>query len=202
MARPTPPARAISGGRVQPRSRAEWRRWLAKHHATASEVWLVIAKAHTGEPRVSYDEAVEEALCFGWIDTTAQSLDEGHHMQRFTPRRPRSTWSQSNLDRFARLEAAGLMADAGRAALPPGTQPPPPRLQSGDAPPAWVAAALAQHPEASRFFATLAPGYRRDYLRWVTEAKREETRQRRLQAALRRLAAGEKQPQPVTRKDR
>jgi uncharacterized protein YdeI (YjbR/CyaY-like superfamily) len=187
-------------GRVAPRSRQAWRQWLQRHHATASEIWVVFRKAHVAGPRLTYDEAVEEALCFGWIDTTVRTLDEERYMQRFTPRTRLANWSQSNLDRFARLEAAGLMTDAGRAKLPPGTQPPPPRLGLDAEVPAELSAALAGSPAAAAFFATLAPGYRRDYLRYVSEAKREETRRRRLEVAIRRLAAGEKLVVDVARK--
>ena len=185
----------MSGGkRFTPRGREAWRAWLQKHHASAKEVWLVFAKAHTGKPSVTYDEAVEEALCFGWIDGIVRRIDDEHHMQRFTPRVDLRKWSQSNLDRFARLEAEGRMTDAGRAKRPADVvaSPPPTRAQSGDAPPDWMRRALAARPRAARFFETLAPGYRRDYVRYVTEAKREETRLRRLELALRRLEAGHK----------
>jgi uncharacterized protein YdeI (YjbR/CyaY-like superfamily) len=178
--------------RVRARDREAWRAWLQRHHATAAEVWLVLAKAHTGKPTITYDEAVEEALCFGWIDTTVRRLDEDHYMQRFTPRSNPRTWSQSNLDRFARMEAAGRMTDAGRAKLPKDVTAPPPRAATGDAAPEWMLRELAAHPAAERFFGTLTPGYRRDYVRYVTEAKREETRARRLAQAIRRLEAGHK----------
>ena len=183
-----------SGKRFTPRGRGAWRAWLAKHHASATEVWLVFAKAHTGRPTVTYDEAVEEALCFGWIDGIVRRIDDEYHMQRFSPRVDVRKWSQSNLDRFARLEAEGRMTDAGRAKRPADVvaSPPPTRAQSGDAPPAWVRDALAARPRAARFFESLAPGYRRDYVRYVTEAKREETRRRRLELALRRLEEGHK----------
>jgi uncharacterized protein YdeI (YjbR/CyaY-like superfamily) len=179
-------------GRFAARDRRAWRAWLRRHHATAREVWLVFAKAHTGKPSVSYDEAVEEALCFGWIDGMVRRLDEDHYMQRFTPRTNPRNWSQSNLDRFARLEAAGLMTDAGRAKRPPDVAAPPPRVATGDAVPEAMLRALAAQPRAEQFFATLAPGYRRDYVRYVTEAKREETRARRLEQAIRRLEGGHK----------
>lgn len=156
-------------------------------------MWLVFAKAHVPGPRLTYEEALLEALCFGWIDTTVRRLDEDFYMQRFTPRSNPRNWSRPNLERFARLEAAGLMTDAGRAKLPAGTQPPPRRrLQAAVEAPPEVLAAIAASPAAQRFWETLAPGYRRDYLRWVTEAKRPETRQRRLQEVVARLAAGEK----------
>lgn len=173
-------------------SRAAWRAWLEKNHDRASEIWVVFLKAHTGKARLTYEEAVEEALCFGWIDTTVQRIDEDHHRQRFTPRTNLTNWSKINLERFARMEAAGLMTDAGRAKRPAKTDPPRERLQAGAPVPELVQAALEKHPKAKAFFETLAPGYRRDYLRFVTEAKKEETRMRRLEEAIRRLENGEK----------
>jgi uncharacterized protein YdeI (YjbR/CyaY-like superfamily) len=98
--------------------RAEWRRWLSENHATASEIWLVSYKASTGRPRIAYLAAVEEALCFGWIDGIAKSLDEQRTAQRFTPRRPKSNWTELNKERARRLIASGLMTEAGRAVLP------------------------------------------------------------------------------------
>lgn len=173
-------------------SRAAWRSWLEKNHDRASEIWVVFTKAHTGKPRMTYDDAVEEALCFGWIDTTVQRIDEDHYRQRFTPRTNLTNWSKINQDRFARMEAVGLMTDAGRAKRPAKIDPPRKRLQAGAAVPDWVQNALDEHPKAKAFFETLAPGYRRDYLRFITEAKKEETKQKRLAEALRRLENGEK----------
>lgn len=173
-------------------SRAAWRSWLEKNHDRSSEIWIVFAKAHTGKPRLTYADAVEEALCFGWIDTTVQRIDDDHYRQRFTPRTNLTNWSKINQDRFAKMEAAGLMTDAGRVKRPARVDPPRKRLQAGAPVPDWVQAALDEHPKAKAFFETLAPGYRRDYLRYITEAKREETRLKRLEEALRRLSNGEK----------
>lgn len=177
-------------------TRAQWRAWLKKNHASFPEIWLVFAKAHTGE-RLRYAEAVEEALCFGWIDTTVNRLDEDHYMQRFTPRRNLQNWSKINLDRFARLEASGRMTDAGRAKRAARVAPPPPRLPSGAPTPPFVRRALAKRPRALRAFEALAPSYRRDYLRWITEAKRPVTRERRLEEAIRRLEANRKRPRDI-----
>jgi uncharacterized protein YdeI (YjbR/CyaY-like superfamily) len=173
-------------------SRAGWRSWLEKNHDRSSEIWIVFVKAHTGKPRLTYGDAVEEALCYGWIDTTVQRIDEDHYRQRFTPRTNLTNWSKINQDRFAKMEAAGLMTDAGRAKRPAQIDPPRKRLQVGAAVPDWVQDAFDKHPKAKAFFETLAPGYRRDYLRYITEAKREETRLKRLEEALRRLSNGEK----------
>ncbi len=102
---------------VHAETRAEWRAWLAKNHATAAGVWLVSWKKPTGKPSVGYSAAVEEALCFGWIDSLAKSIDDERSRQLFTPRRAKSRWSASNRERVARLEAAGLMQPGGRAAV-------------------------------------------------------------------------------------
>lgn len=98
--------------------RAAWRQWLADNHARASEIWLLYPDAHTGLSRVSYLESVEEALCFGWIDGIQKRMDDTQTAQRFTPRRPKSNWTELNKERARRLIAAGLMTEAGRAKLP------------------------------------------------------------------------------------
>lgn len=98
-------------------TRPAWRAWLAEHHDTARGVWLASWKRATGRPAVPYAEAVEEALCFGWIDSTTNTLDEERGLQLMTPRRPRSGWTRLNRERVARMEAEGLMTDAGRQAV-------------------------------------------------------------------------------------
>ena len=98
--------------------RAEWRAWLSQYHATKSEVWLVRYDSSTGKSSVSYLHAVEEALCFGWIDSIAKRLDSERSVQRFSPRRPKSNWTELNKERARRLIAAGLMTEAGLAKLP------------------------------------------------------------------------------------
>jgi uncharacterized protein YdeI (YjbR/CyaY-like superfamily) len=173
-------------------SRAAWRAWLEKSHARASEIWLVFVKAHNDKRRFTYADAVEEALCFGWIDTTVQKIDDDHYRQRFTPRTNLKNWSKINLDRFARMEAADLMTDAGRAKRPPRVDPPRQRLQMHAPVPDFIQEALDSHPKAKAFFETLAPGYRRDYLRFITEPKKEETKLRKLEEAIRRLENEEK----------
>ena len=106
------------GATVSPKSRAAWRAWLERHHARRDEIWVVSYKKHTGKASVSYDEAVEEAICFGWIDGLVKRVDDERHMQRFTPRRKGSVWSAVNLRRFARLVEQKLVTDAGHAAGP------------------------------------------------------------------------------------
>ena len=99
--------------RVRPRSRKAWRDWLEKHHASSTGVWLVYAKKHSRLPSLTYNDAVEEALCFGWIDSKIHPIDDDLYMQVFTPRKVKSAWSALNKTRVERLLAAGLMTPAG-----------------------------------------------------------------------------------------
>ena len=155
-------------------------------------MWLVYAKKHSGKPTVRYAEAVEEAICFGWIDTTVNRLDDDYYVQRFTPRTDLWNWSKLNLDRFDRMVAEGSMTEAGRAKRPPDVKPPAPRLDARDPVPAFIRQALSAHPAARRTFLALAPTYRRDYVRWIIEAKKPETRERRLAESIRRLESNRK----------
>lgn len=103
--------------RVELNERAKWRRWLERNHAKKRGVWLVTYKKSAGKPRIDLEAAVEEAMCFGWIDSKSKAVDDERTSFYFTPRRPKSNWTEGNLARFERLEAAGLMTDAGREAL-------------------------------------------------------------------------------------
>ena len=187
-----PSRRPASPRRFRARSRAEWRKWLERNHSTVAEVWLVYAKKASGKPTVRYAEAVEEALCFGWIDTTVHPVDANYYLQRFTPRTNLRNWSKLNLDRFDRMVAQGRMTDAGRAKRPADVAPPAPRHDARDPVPAFIRRAVAAHPAAQRTFVGLAPTYRRDYVRWIVEAKKPETRERRLAEAIRRLESNRK----------
>src|SRR6516165_8407037 len=95
------------------RTREEWRNWLQEHHATDSVIWIVVHKRHTSEACMSYDDAVEEALCFGWIDSIVKRLDHDRYLRKFTPRKADSKWSTINRRRYAELEARGLLARPG-----------------------------------------------------------------------------------------
>jgi uncharacterized protein YdeI (YjbR/CyaY-like superfamily) len=98
---------------VELEHRADWRRWLREHHRSSAGVWLVTWKKSAGRPRVDYDAAVEEALCFGWVDSKSRSVDEERTSLYFTPRKPKSAWSESNVARVEKLTKAGLMRKAG-----------------------------------------------------------------------------------------
>jgi uncharacterized protein YdeI (YjbR/CyaY-like superfamily) len=174
------------------RSRKAWRAWLARHHDSAAEVWLVFHKRHAGPPTVEYEAAVEEALCFGWIDSLVKRLDDDRYARKFTPRKAGSVWSASNRRRYASLEARGLLASPGRARPPAGRTVAPPPHATFDAVPGYIERALQAEPKAWAHFQRLAPSYRRAYLGWIDTAKREETKQRRLREAVALLAAGRK----------
>ena len=175
---------------VDIRTRAKWRAWLSVHHASSDGVWLVFHKKHTGVASVPYDDAVREALCFGWVDSLVKRLDGDRYLQKFTPRKPGSAWSDSNRNRWAELKRAGLLAAAGRAAAPTdkGYAPKPvvPEL------PGYFASALAANARARAFFGSLPRRERRNFVVWVHLAVRPETRERRLRESVRLLAAGKK----------
>jgi uncharacterized protein YdeI (YjbR/CyaY-like superfamily) len=176
--------------------RRAWCAWLAAHHATEAQVWLLYYKKHTGKPTIPYDHAVEEALCYGWIDSTVRRIDGETHMQRFTPRKPRSVWSATNkrralaLIRKKRMTAAGrekISAAKASGAWQAATQPRrPPSM------PADLAAELEANARSRERFAAFAPSYRTQYIWWVTSAKRPETRRRRIAEVVRRSLANEK----------
>ena len=178
--------------RVAPASRVEWRAWLAAHHRDSEGVWLVVAKKRSGVPGPTYEEAVEEALCFGWIDSRMHPLDGDCFEQRFSPRRAGSIWSRSNKERVQRLRRAGLMAPAGlacvEAAVADGSWD---RLGQVEAlmVPADLAAAL-EAAGASGGFDGLPASMRKQLLYWVAEARRPETRGRRIAAVVEAAAEG------------
>ncbi len=172
--------------------RAGWRSWLADHHDSCSKIWLVFYKKHTGRRSIDYGAAVEEALCFGWIDSLIKRLDDDRFARRFTPRTDPRKWSAANLERVQKMVDAGLMTEAGLAVIPTDITPLPPVSARTLEPPALVTAALAANPRAQACFDKLPPSARRDYLHWIMSAKREATRRRRLDEALALLAAGKK----------
>jgi uncharacterized protein YdeI (YjbR/CyaY-like superfamily) len=169
--------------RVEPGSRAEWREWLAANHRASSGAWLVIWKRRSGRQVVSYEEAVEEALCFGWIDGRMNRLDDDRMLQWFAPRRPKSTWARTNKERVERLEAAGLMTDAGRAAIDVakanGSWNSLDEIEATVIPPD-LEAALAAHEGAREHFDSRTPSTRRMALAYVAQVKNPETRARRV----------------------
>lgn len=177
---------------LEVRDRAELRAWLEANHATSLGVRLVIGKKGSSVTQLRYAEAVEEALCFGWIDSTTNSIDAERYALRFTPRKPRSVWARSNKERVERLTAAGLMRPAGLAAVETaranGSWDSIDDIESLEVP-EDLALQLAENPEARAFFDALPPGQRMLALHWVRSAKRPETRERRIAQIV--SAAGE-----------
>jgi uncharacterized protein YdeI (YjbR/CyaY-like superfamily) len=171
--------------------RRSWRKWLARHHDRGSEVWLIFTKDATRKTPLSYDDAVEEALCFGWVDSLIRRIDEREYARKFTPRKPDSKWSSTNRKRYEKLEAAGLLAPAGRERRPTDRSGDTPKLASSKVP-AYIEVALRASPSAWRFFEQLAPSYRRLYIVWIESAKKEETKRRRLAEAVATLEQGQK----------
>jgi uncharacterized protein YdeI (YjbR/CyaY-like superfamily) len=173
--------------------RDEWRRWLEKNHADEAEVWLVIKKKGASLKAVSYEEAVEEALCFGWIDGKMHSVDDQHYVLRFSPRKPRSIWSQSNRERVERLMRLGKMTEAGLAKVEEAKQngrwAAAYTSKEKPAMPEDLQAALAQDVEAQANFYGFAPSAQTMYVAWIEQAKRVETRQRRIQEVVKRSRA-------------
>ena len=172
--------------------RDSWREWLQKNHDACREVWLVFYKKHTGRMNIDYDTAVEEALCFGWIDSIIKRLDDDRFARKFTPRTNTGNWSALNIRRARALIESGRMTDVGRAKLPRNMQPQAAVSSRPLLVPPFFADALAQHPSARNFFDQLAPSYRRNIIYWVCSAKRAETQKRRLAEAISLLAEGKK----------
>ncbi len=169
--------------RFHPTERGQWRAWLEVNHASAAGVWLISYEKASGQPRVPYAEAVEEALCFGWIDSRQNTLDAERAMQLFTPRKPKSPWSRLNKERVARLIRDGCMAPAGLAAVEAAR-----RDGSWDAYdavealtiPDDLARALAANAEAETHFTAFSTSSKKTILWWIASAKRSETRARRV----------------------
>lgn len=178
-------------------TRDEFRRWLEANHASADAVMLGLYKKASGKSGITYIEAVEEALCFGWIDGVGKSIDRDSSAQRFTPRRPRSIWSLVNVKRFEELEAAGKMTPAGRAAFEART-PERTGIYSGEQGdlelPPEALTALRANEAAWAFWEKSPKSYRKPATWWVISAKKPETRDRRLAQLIEHAERGERVP--------
>lgn len=173
---------------------AEWGGWLAAHHDSAAEVWMLLRKQHVADRGLLYSDAVVEALRWGWIDSQGRRVDDDDTAQRWTPRRPGSVWSATNLEAVERLIAEGRMMPAGLAvyeARKPGRERSDAAAQPADLPPEQFAELIA-NPAAAAFWQEATPGYRKAAAHWVTSAKQLATRQRRLTQLIEDCAAGER----------
>jgi uncharacterized protein YdeI (YjbR/CyaY-like superfamily) len=176
-------------------SRSQLRAWLQHHHTTARGMWLCSWRSDTGKPKCPYPEVVEEAICFGWIDSTATLLDDDRGLQLLTPRKPKSSWTRLNRKRFVDMEAAGLMTDAGRrtAAL---------AKNNGwwtiyDAvedvvEPEGLKKALDANSQARAAWDGFPPSAKKQMLWWVISAARADTQERRISTIVEKAAHGER----------
>ena len=192
---PTAPVRSGVMDAIFFETPAQFRAWLEEHHATAPELLVGFRRRRSGMPTMTWREAVDQALCFGWIDGVLHKLDDDRSMEWFAPRKPKSTWARSNKERVARLEAAGLMTDAGRAAI-----------ELARANGSWesldiidalivpddLAAALAERPGAREHFDASSASVRRSALAMVYQAKRPATRAERVEKIAATAARGER----------
>jgi uncharacterized protein YdeI (YjbR/CyaY-like superfamily) len=184
---------SVSYDEVDVESRAQLRDWLAANHAASPGIWLVTYKKSSGGPHVPYDDIVEEALCFGWIDSRIRRVDELRSALLLTPRKPKSRWSRSNKERIARLAAAGLLTPVGVAAVD---------LAKGNG--SWTAlddvenllepddlrTALDARPEARRHWDEFSDSARRAILLWILDAKRPQTRASRIEETVSEASEG------------
>jgi uncharacterized protein YdeI (YjbR/CyaY-like superfamily) len=180
---------------VQAEDRATWRSWLEANHATAAGAWLVTCRPGRGRPVLDYEAAVEEAICFGWVDSRPGRVDDDRARLYFAPRKPRSAWSASNKARVERLLAVGRMAPAGIAAVERGKAngmwEDLDAVERGEVP-GDLAQALAAHPPAAESFAAFPRSVRRAILEWIVAARRAETRSARVEETASRAARNER----------
>jgi uncharacterized protein YdeI (YjbR/CyaY-like superfamily) len=177
-------------------NRDEWRDWLSENYAVKAGIWLVFYKKETSKPTIAYEAAVEEALCFGWIDSIIKNIDAAMYARKFTPRSDKSKWSQLNKKQANKMIKQGRMTEVGlakiKAAKKTGLWDKYPRPQiSLDVPPEF-AKALARNKKAKESFDKLAPSYRKYYIGWLTVAKRPETKKRRIAESIALLEQGKK----------
>ncbi len=172
------------GRKLYVSNREDWREWLEKNHATKKEIWLIYYKKHTGKPRIPYDDAVEEALCFGWIDSTVKRLDDEKYMQKFTPRRTKSIWSELNIGRAKKMVKQKRMTKAGLVLFKEMRKK---KKSSGEKvvkrtlkTPPDLNKALTKSKTVLDNFNNFSPSYRNLYISWIINAKRKETRERRI----------------------
>ena len=170
----------------------KFRAWLRAHHARESALLVCIRKAGSSRTGITYAEALDEALCYGWVDSLIKRLDDDRFARKFTPRKPDSRWSEVNRKRYAGLKALGRLKPPGIARAPGarGSAPKPKRVELPAKLPSYIEVALRKHPVARRNYNALSPAHQRRYFAWIASAKREETRMKRLDEAIRMLTRG------------
>ncbi len=175
------------------KNRQEWRQWLQKHYRSKDNVWLIYYKKPTGKPSVPYVDAVEEALCFGWIDGQIKSLDKEKYMQRFTPRKPSSNWSVVNIERAKKMMKEGKMTTWGRKVYEEGikTNTIIPSSKSFTVP-SDLKKALTANKKAWLNFRNFSPSAQLAYVYWINTAKTDETRRKRIEKTVTLSSEGKK----------
>jgi uncharacterized protein YdeI (YjbR/CyaY-like superfamily) len=178
---------------IHPDDRAQWRAWLSANHASSGTIWLVFWKKQSGRQKLTYEQAVLEALCFGWIDGQLSSIDDHRYRQLFAPRKPKSVWSATNKRRIESLLASGAMAPAGLRAIEVakenGSWTSLDAIEAMEVPPSFTAA-LARKPKLRAFFDGLSAGNRKGFLYFIGTPRTEAGRARRLEVALQLLEGG------------
>jgi uncharacterized protein YdeI (YjbR/CyaY-like superfamily) len=172
---------------VDVESGEEWRAWLRKNHLSSERVWLVFHRKGRGQPSISYDEAMDEALAYGWIDSIIQKIDDQRYARKFTPRRPGSIWSASNIERVNKLKEDNRMTRWGLEAFEKRTQAISllEKLKTEPLPvPEDLISALKRNKKAWTNFENFTPSYRKRYTMWITAAKQPETRRKRIEEAV------------------
>lgn len=180
---------------ITPTSSQEWRDWLAANHQREESIWVVFYKVSSEVPSLTWSEAVDEALCFGWIDSTKKPIDEERYKQYFSKRKPKSNWSKINKDKIEQLTAEGRMSEAGLQSVAVAKQ-------NGSwtildeiealVVPQDLEAALNTKPAAKQYFEGLSKSVKKMHLYWVMSAKRQETRQKRISEIVENAALGTK----------
>ena len=185
---------------VHPKTRKQWRQWLKKNHLTSPGIWIIYFKKQSGKPRVSYDEAVEEALCFGWIDSLPRKLDDERAMLKFTPRKPKSVWSDLNKARVEKLITQKQMTSAGLAKIEQAKKDGSWNLLNAsnyhtdnNSLPDDLQKAFSKNKKSFENFNAFPSSYRRRFLFWIDSAKRTETRTARIKQTV-LMAAVNKKP--------
>jgi uncharacterized protein YdeI (YjbR/CyaY-like superfamily) len=177
-------------------SREEWRDWLMNNHSSVEEIWLLFYKNHLNEPNIQYYAAVEEAICFGWIDSLIKNLDENRYARKFTPRNGKAVWSTVNKVRAEKMIGQGRMTATGlnliREAKSNGRWNDRPAAEQDWEIPLEFQEALNNNPPARRNFENLAPSYKKQFVGWIASAKMSETRCKRAAFAIERLERNEK----------
>jgi len=187
--------------RYYAKDRKTWRKWLEKNHKSSPGIWLVYYKKNSGKTRVSYSDAVEEAICFGWIDSTLNPVDEDSYMQLFMPRKPKSGWSKLNKERVEKMAEQGLMTEAGfekiELAKKHGTWNKLDQVETFTLPPD-LEKVFKTNKEAKKYFDSLSTWNKKYLLYWLHNAKREETRLKRIEDIVQSLSL-HKMPDRFTR---